>query len=1195
MNFEKLELFGFKSFADKTPVKFEEGITGIVGPNGCGKSNVADAIRWVLGEQSAKNLRGSTMQDVIFNGTENRKSLSYCEVSLYFNNADKHLFDVDYEHVIITRKLFRSGESEYLLNKEPCRLRDIIDLLHQCGIGKNGYTVIGQNKVTQIMNSKPEDRRAVFEEATGIAKNKSQKAESEKRLQRVKEELTRYNDLISEIESNLRSTERKAEKTRTYNKLAEELKVNEINAYIYKRDSVDSEKKAINDKIAEITAHLQRVNEQLEEVRDENVSALVKLQNSDNELRSANERFTQVNVGIEAKNGDVKVLKERIKFLKEQVVSAKNEISENDSFIREYDKTIQLNLKNARETEEKITECEIEIGRLNDRLFAIESVIREGDSRTDEINKKMLDSLSNLSDINLNKGSLSGELNAIIARKKEVDEKLGALFVKRSGLLDEKEICDGKINELDRKIFETRNAVTDKEDEIKALNEKSSELNNTIYNLNSNTTALVTRCNMLSGIKDNFDGYQYAVKRLMADAKHDKSLAQRIKGVVASLIRTDKKYEVAIETSLGGAVQNVVTGTPEDANFLIDYLKKTNSGRLTFLPVSSMKPRGDHPNMTSALRERGALGRACDLARFDDEYERVFGNLLGNTLIADSKESAVSIARKYSFTFKVVTLEGEVYTTQGSVSGGSRKSDFSGFLAGDRELDELQEKIKNARAEMDGLKAQRDKNLEDINKQSDNLTELNDLYSSYKEDSVKARERLTSAENALSDVEREIEEYQNLKSVTDARYNKLAEELEEVSGGTAKLLSEKDTASVQAEESKKSAESAKKEKDGLMLQISEKKDVLSSLKSEKEGYSLENVRLSNEIARLKNDDNVCNVTVENLNVAIEKAEKDLDAVAISKEDQQRLDAVKKEIEEINKNKEKLNARIRELEELRQNLMDESTNLTNAKASQEVAIEQVESAVKYLEGKVQENYMLDYNGALPYKVENFDVTAGLERIQELNEKIRNLGNIDAGAIEEYELINERYQDMLSQKQDIEKADSDLREGIDTLRQEILKTFNEGFKIINENFSKIFKELFGGGKAMLELDYTDCEDPLEAGVEIRAEPPGKKLQKISLLSGGEQALTTIAILFAILKYKPMPFCVLDEIEAALDDANVGRFASYLKKFSKETQFIVITHRKPTMELADSLFGVTMEEKGVSKTVSVKLSDAAQFDVQ
>lgn len=1195
MNFEKLELFGFKSFADKTPVKFEEGITGIVGPNGCGKSNVADAIRWVLGEQSAKNLRGSTMQDVIFNGTENRKSLSYCEVSLYFNNADKHLFDVDYDKVIITRKLFRSGESEYMLNKEPCRLRDIIDLLHQCGIGKNGYTVIGQNKVTQIMNSKPEDRRAVFEEATGIAKNKSQKAESEKRLQRVKEELTRYNDLISEIESNLRSTERKAEKTRAYNKLAEELKTNEINAYIYKRDSVDSEKKAINDKIAQIVVDLKRVNEQLEEIKDENISALVKLQNSDNELSNANARFTDVNVSIEAKNGDIKVFKERIKFLNEQIDSAKNEISQNDSFIREYDKTIALNVRSIGETENKITDCELEIGRLNDRLLVLEGVIREGDSRTDEINRKVLDSLSNLSDINLSKGSLSGELNAIITRKQEVDERLGALFLKRKGLFDEKELCDNQINELDRKIFETKNSVNDKEDEIKSLNERSSELNNIIYNLNSNTTALVTRCNMLSGIKDNFDGYQYAVKRLMADAKRDATLSKRIKGVVASLIRTDKKYEIAIETALGGAVQNVVTGTPEDANFLIDYLKKTNSGRLTFLPVSSMKPRNDNASMSSALREKGALGRACDLARYDGEYERVFSNLLGNTLIAENKESAVYIAKKYSFGFKVVTLDGDVFATQGSVTGGSRKSDFNGFLAGDRELEELQDKIKKARAEMDDLKAERDKNIADINKQSDNLTELNDLYLTYKEDLVKVRERLTSAENALSDAERDIEEYQNLKTNTDRRYNELVAELEKVTGGTAKLLSEKDTASLEAAESKKNAESAKKDKDEIIEQISRQKDVLSGLKAEKDGYSMENVRISNEIARLKNDNNVCNNNIESLKAAIEKTQKELDAVSISKEDQDRLDSIKKEIDEINANKDRLNARIRELEEMRQNLMNESTNLTNNKAAQEVAIEQVESAVKYLEGKVAENYMLDYNGALQYKVEDFDVNAGLERIQELNEKIRNLGNIDAGAIEEYEQINERYQEMLAQKQDIEKADSDLREGIDTLRQEILKTFNDGFKIINENFTKIFKELFGGGKAMLELDYTDCEDPLEAGVEIRAEPPGKKLQKISLLSGGEQALTTIAILFAILKYKPMPFCVLDEIEAALDDANVGRFANYLKKFSKETQFIVITHRKPTMELADSLFGVTMEEKGVSKTVSVKLSDAAKFDVQ
>ena len=1195
MNFEKIELYGFKSFADKTVIKFEEGITGIVGPNGCGKSNVADAIRWVLGEQSAKSLRGGTMQDVIFNGTQERKSLSYCEVSLFFNNKDKHLFNVEYEQVIITRKLFRSGESEYFINKEQCRLRDIIELLHQCGIGKNGYTVIGQGKVTQIMSAKPEDRRAVFEEAIGVAQNKSKKAESERRLLRVKEELTRYTDLIGEIENQLRPLAYQAKKTREYNALSEELKINEVNTYIYKRNSVDDEKRKITNRIEQCVSDIKRVTDEIDSVTKRNAKAFNDLSNADLKLDDAQARFTQVKVDMTARHGNLSTLQEKLNSISTQIDSVQHELERNDNYIAEYSKQLETN----RATILKLSGLIQKLSKANESsmttLAEIEGRIRAGDAQTDEIQQKVIASLANLSNINLSKGSLAGELSGLANRKQEVDEKLQALCVRRDALFGDKESCGKKLNDLDRKIYELKTAVSDKEDEIRALNTSTSEISNKIYTLNSNTTAHITRRNMLASIKERHEGYAFSVKKLLIAADEDRSLKNAFKGVVASLLRTDKEYEVAIETALGGALQNVVTATPEDAKFLIDYLKRTGGGRITFLPITSMKVRQDSPSLTAALKEKGVVGRAVDIARFDSEYKNVFNNLLGNTLIVDNNETGIFVSKKYSSAFKIVTLDGDVFSTQGSITGGSRNNDFKGFLANDRELDELDEKIKQCRAEMDELKKQKDNAFERLNGASDELSDLNDAYLSAKQEQGITNERMVAIENSLIELSREIEISQEAKIEVDQRIEKVTSEIEEISGGSDKLTTEKDTAFKEVELSKQLTENDKNEKEKILAQLSVNNLEITKAETEKEAKIMENQRLESEIIRCSKENDVCRLNVMALNAAKEDCQKQIDEIAFSDEEHQELQDILKEIEGIKASKQQLNKEIEELEERRTNLSNELQILTDRKSAEEIAFEQVEADVKYLEGKVAEDYLLDYEGALQYKIEEFDVVVASERLKELRERISALGAINGAAIEEHAALNERYQDMLIQKQDIEKASEDLKGGINELRNEILKTFDDGFKKINENFGKIFHELFGGGKASLELDYTDCEDPLEAGIEIHVQPPGKARQKISLLSGGEQSFTTIAILFAILKFNPMPFCVLDEIEAALDDANVGRFANYLSKFSKDTQFIVITHRKPTMERVDSIFGVTMEEKGVSKTVSIKLSEVEKYDVK
>ncbi len=1191
MNFEKIEIYGFKSFADKAEIKFGNGITGIVGPNGCGKSNVADAIRWVLGEQSAKSLRGSSMQDVIFSGTQGRKSLSYCEVSLFFDNSTR-MFSIDYNEVIITRKLFRSGESEYYINKQPARLRDIVELLHECGIGKEGYTIIGQGRVEEIMSAKPEDRRLIFEEATGIAKFKTRKNESERKLERTHENLVRYIDILTEIENQLAPLERQAEKAREFNELSEQLKFHELNTYIAKVDGVESAKGKIYTRIKGLDEQTALRNDELVKAQQEYDKIFTDINDADIRLKNLNDELLEKRVSMEKSSGAKQLYEQKISYLKGQIERAENEIKENKKTIEECKGTVKENSQKLQEDKALLKSLQEKAERLSKRLLTVSEKIALGEELADANRKKIIESIESLSDIKMNKGAMSIEKNNLVVKLEELNAKIDELSVKRENLFNDKERCDKSITDLDRSVFDLKNNIEEKENEVRSCNEEVAKADNAIYQLNSVVTTLVTKDNFYKALKDNYDGYAPAVKNLLNKSKENGELKKRIKGVVAELIKSDKKFDIALETALAAAAQNVVTATPDDARYLIEYLKINKLGRITFLPITSVKAREQSASVTAALNERGALGVANKLVSYDKQYESVISNLLGNTLIVDTLENATRIADKYRFAFKMVTLDGDVFTTQGAMTGGSRRTDTVGLLSSDRKIEDNAEQLKIKRSEMDKIKADKVELERKRDKALDELTMLGDLYNEKRQQIVLEREKLSVAEKSLSEIGREIESATDLIDEVKGRISKIDADYEAVQTGGKKLEEDRESASLNADKQQAEYDALRKERDAIAAESTELQVKITELRGEVSNLETENARLTSVITETEQTNAGLVKSNGGAEDIIEELRREQEKVVLSKAEQDYINGIREKIENIESYKGELRVRLNKNDESKQSLTAALTDLSEKKHAEEIALAKIDSDLEYLQQSIWEDYQETYETASKQRAENYDAHFGETEINRLRKRRSSLGAINATAIDDCKALKERYEEMTTQKEDLEKAELDLKEAIDKIKGEMLTQFDEGFTKINENFQRIFKELFGGGRAMLQIDYTDVEDRLEAGIEIVAEPPGKKLQKLSLLSGGEKALTAIAILFSILKLRPMPFCVLDEIEAALDEANVDRFARYLQKFSEETQFIVITHRKPTMEMADALFGVTMQEKGVSKMVSVKLSDVADI---
>ena len=1193
MNFKQLELAGFKSFADRIQIKFDDGVTAIVGPNGCGKSNVADAIRWVLGEQSSKTLRGSSMQDVIFSGTEKRKSLSYCEVTMTFDNTDR-FFNYEFDEIAITRKLYRSGESEYLLNKAPCRLKDITNLLYDSGLGKDGYSIIGQDQVGKILSSKPEDRRSIFEDAAGISKYKSRKVDAERKLERTKDNILKLQLVIDEIERQLGPLKKQADDAKKFLELKEILKNLEVNAYIYQFENANEVKAKISSKLNAISEELELRQAELEEVSQSYSNNMESIETIDKTNERLHENILNLTVSIEKQAGETNVVRERIKFLKEQSKKLELDSLNYDNLISAIKAQIEDRSSHLSETNEKLGSLKANEEDLSRQYLKIVDELNLSEDEAESTQKEMFDALDKLTYIKSNSSRLEAEREASKTSLSEIEERISSLKEKLKQQSEVKDKIQQNLDGLNSENKEQLDVILKGKLEIGAKQDSFSEFQKEIQNCGTKIQVYENRKRILEEMQAEHEGYAGSVKKILKESERNAEFKKRMVGVLASLISVPEKFETAIETALGNALQNIVTKDEQDAKALIEFLKRGQFGRATFLPISSMKTRSLSEQDQKLLKTDGCFGVAKDLISYGKEIESVISNLLGATVIVSNLDVAIKLAQNSKFSFKIVTLEGDVINPQGSMTGGSKKSEAVNLISRDREIKTLGAEIEKLKQFFDGS-ADKIKNSK---QEIENLTkQLEFLTSKQKELEVeiaKENEKLSAVLDLISSYTSEIEALNNSKIIVSNKIEVITKELESISTLEKSVGENKEGANEAIAKRQERFASLREKREEISKSLTELRVEIASLKSEIMGTTQELERLDAQLSESLSKKEEASQELEKNVLAIEQAE-ELVAWQIenstSSETRQKLESLKEEQRKLDENKTNLQRELKELEEKRTFLVAEVNKINEKKINEEFKITKVDTDIDTMQDRILEEYQLDYDACLKLRVENFDLSSGLSEITKIKKEINKLGYINVAAIEDSKILGERYDALAVQVEDLNKAQDELVEIISELSTEMKTRFTEEFNKINENFKITFRELFGGGNAKLELIGSD--NILEAGVEIFAEPPGKKLSNNSLLSGGEKALTAIAILFAILKLRPMPFCLLDEIEAALDEANVYRFAQYLRRFSKETQFIVITHKKPTMELADSLYGVTMEEKGVSKIVSVKLSDAVKFE--
>lgn len=1191
ITFKQIEMAGFKSFADPTIINFDGGITAIVGPNGCGKSNVADAIRWVLGEQSSKSLRGKSMQDVIFAGTEKRKRLSYCEVSLVFDNTNKW-FNIEYDEVVITRKLYRSGESEYYLNRKPCRLKDITDILYDSGVGKDGYSIIGQGKVEEIISSKPEDRRSIFEEATGIAKFKARKVESERKLEKHRENLSRLNDILFEVERRLGPLKRQSDDAKKYLDLRDNLKDLEVNAYIYQYENASAIKGEINEKRKGYSDNLTVKQAEIESLQTKYDANMAEINDIDRTISSLHDRVLNITVQIEKKQGENNLLNERLGHIKEQLDRLTAQL---DTLKAEYAQRKKLlAMANEAYSNEKLhlNELHIKSEAFSQKYLELIDNITKSEGEKEESQKAFIDNMSKLTDIKSNMSALTAKRDTL--KENAVQDRIKLKELENTSK-DLKQILEQIEADLSRVTSEKTNveqSIAENKELLYEYNDKVAKLKEEMFAYKTAISNDTNRKNLLQNLQANYEGYQFAVKRLLKDSAENRALSSAIMGVVGNVIEVKSTYQTAIEIALGTSIQNIVTKDENDAKVLINYLKEYKLGRATFLPISSVKPRSLSFNDKALLNSQGCLGVASDLISYDKKYDQVIRSLLGSTVIVDNFDNAVALAKRSNYGFKIVTLEGDVLSPQGSVSGGSKKSQDSSLLSKDNEIKQIENNIGKNQIYLKQLEKDYERytlKIEELTNKVDNFTmklqEVNTEYVSKLSNREAQQEKLDTILLDIKTLNSQILACENFIKELQQKIDSVDMLEVDISASQKKVDALSSNSKSAYEELKSKREAYNQEMTEIKVQIAGSEEKIKALEMEIGRYETELKENEQAIFRAEEEAKKQETVYLTAKEMHRQNTEDEEMRASNAE----LNKLNEKLSSFDDRKSKILGEIKEIDDKKNVLNEEITRLQNRIFNEDSKLQKVDSDIENMQQRIYEEYQMTYEDCKPFKRADFDIKEGMTAISRTKGMITGLGAINVHAIEEYKTEGARYEEMTTQLEDLKQAEADLVKVIFDLSSEMQLKFNEGFEKINDNFQKVFRELFGGGNARLEV--LPSEDPLEAGIEIKAQPPGKAITNITLLSGGEKTMTAIAILFAILKLKPMPFCFLDEIEAALDDANIERYAKYLQRFSLETQFIVITHRKPTMELADGLFGVTMEEKGVSKIVSVRLSEAVK----
>lgn len=1179
MYLKNIEVHGFKSFAQKINFEFHNGITGIVGPNGSGKSNVGDAVRWVLGEQSAKQLRGGNMQDVIFSGTELRKPLSFASVAITLDNSD-HVLPVDFNEVTVTRRLYRSGESEYLINGSACRLRDINEMFYDTGIGKEGYSIIGQGQIDKILSGKPEDRRELFDEAAGIVKFKRRKNTTIKKLEEERQNLVRVTDILSELTKQLGPLEKQSETARIYLAKRDALRELDVNLFLQEH---------------EYTGKV------LEELQEKNQVAVTDLEETQNKYDATKTEYERLEQELEELNEKMDTLREaaqenvlkkqqyegQIRVLEEQISSGKQNEEHYRSRIQAIDEDLKTKFDSKESLEEEKSEIRLKLKEIRKNLQNEEERMQQISASLQECNQAIEDGKNEIIEILNRRATIKGKAQRFDTMMEQMGIRKSEISQRVLRLKSEEEEQENA-----RKRAEAQyKAVTDM---IQSMNEECRRLDGVVGELQQSLKQQsqqmeagqaayhreASRLESLRNLTERYDGYGNSIRRVM----EQKDRNPGIKGVVADLIQVEKNYELAIETALGGSIQNIVTDNERTAKAMIEFLKKNRFGRATFLPLSNMNGRAEF-QQKEALREPGVIGIASDLVSADAEYAGLVRQLLGRILVVDEIDHAIAIGKKYRHTLRMVTLEGDSLSPGGSMTGGAFKNN-SNLLGRRREIEELEQSVGRLKKELSEMQKAIDDNRSRRNVIRDTIADFQDkLRKQYVEQNT-AKMNLTQLDEKVQEIRKgydsiEREQVELARQVRDLKddNSKIAQELSESEKDEKELEMFIETKQKELEEWK--VEEVQKMHELEAIRLSD------STLEQQERFVQENLnRLSSEIEVLEQEKNSLREVLEQGGDEMQKKEDGI--LALKQEIAQMADREEKNDSQMKawqEEKEKKNEVHKKFFEKRDFLSGRIALLDKEVFRLKSQIEKTEEGREAKIAYMWEEYEITPNNALQYKNEEMTDRAQMKKdIAQMKDEIRKLGSVNVNAIEDFKNLQERHTFLSGQYEDLVKAEATLVEIIQELDEGMRRQFSEKFKDIQREFDKAFKELFGGGKGTLELD--EEVDILEAGIKIISQPPGKKLQNMMQLSGGEKALTAIALLFAIQNLKPSPFCLLDEIEAALDDSNVGRFAGYLQKLTKNTQFIIITHRRGTMNAADRLYGITMQEKGVSTLVSVDL---------
>ncbi len=1185
MELKKLVIHGFKSFADRVELTFESGITGVVGPNGCGKSNISDAVRWVLGEQSAKTLRGAKMEDVIFGGTEKRRKQAFCEVTLIFDNQD-HALSIDFAEVSVSRRVYRSGEGEYAINGAQCRLKDVVDLFRDTGIGRDGYSIIGQGRIDDILSQKSDDRRQVFEEAAGIVKYKARKTEAEKKMESSRLNLDRVEDILTELEERVEPLKRQADEAREYLALRDELKSLDLNIYLVRAVKYDEKLNELRIALSDADRELSRSNAELERLgweRDEMQLSLDRLELSSAEKR---DRVQALIRDVEALEGERNLLEERIRNGAREKARLEAQLAGAMGGGGGVAERVEALEKELLEEAEALEISERSLAAREAELKSAEQSLSEREAKAEETKAEIIRAMNRLSDVKSQEARLSAMKSAL---ERQIESLATDAIRDDEGmrsLNEQVEAAEAQLADEKKRQTELGDAISEIVERVRASNDESAHLSNELTELRNRRQQTESRHKILSEMQRDYEGLNNSVKQVLLQAR--RVPRSGVHGVVADIIKVPEKLERAMDMVLGAALQNVVVDKDEDAKRMIEYLRANRFGRATFLPIGSVRGRTLAPGERGVLNMSGCVGLASELIEFDPKYQGVIDNLLGRTVVAEDLDAGIQIQRAGRYQFRLVTLEGDVMHSGGSMTGGSIQSRATNLLSRAREVDESAKQLKELDARVSAVSASLE---ESEQKRAALKQERADTY-----DAIHQQDLIcTRAEAYLKAALDERTGYMARSDKMKGERARLEAQLSETTEALGALASRQDDAQqntdgMQASVRKMQDEifHLRKGAEALRAEVGAERVRHATQKREHEMKSRDLTRLrdqAGDLEKLASDTeaqlSICASGLEASARSLEGCEARLKAQKMA------LDEARADFADADGKRTAAQRGVQDLSHRMDTLREGVEAQSDARHRMEMQIQRVEGEYKQIQDRVWEEYELTYAGAEAFRVQEFRLTEAEKRVAQIRARIRQMGVVNVAAVDEYRQTAERVTELSAQKDDLNGAIGDLEKIIEELEEHMDRQFRRQFEIMNANFKRTFSRLFGGGTA--ELRLSDPRDALNCGIEIVAQPPGKKLQTLSLLSGGERALTAIAILFAMLDVKPTPFCILDEIEAALDDANIDNFAEYLRMYSQKTQFVVITHRKGTMQRCEALYGVVMEEKGVSKLVSVALNEA------